>query len=194
MDGVAEFAEAVPVGLCAAAPTTGSRPTDLTGRTVANISKHSLSAGVTQGFAIGDPSGQHLAKLGKLTQLEVFRCQGFGTEGVLALKGMNLSRLTLRDLPNVDDRAMEVFDELPKLKRLYLHELTSVGDSGLSHLVALKSLELLDIWTVPQMTDATVEVIAANADNVAQYKAGKDKAFNALVDRKSTRLNSSHRT
>ena len=25
------------------------------------------------------------------------------------------------------------------------------------------------------------EVIAANADNVAQFKAGKDKAFNALV-------------
>ena len=25
------------------------------------------------------------------------------------------------------------------------------------------------------------EVVAANADNVAQYKAGKDKAFNALV-------------
>ena len=25
------------------------------------------------------------------------------------------------------------------------------------------------------------EVLAANADNVAQYKAGKDKAFNALV-------------
>ena len=25
------------------------------------------------------------------------------------------------------------------------------------------------------------EVIAANADNVAQYRAGKDKAFNALV-------------
>ena len=25
------------------------------------------------------------------------------------------------------------------------------------------------------------EVIAANPDNVAQYKAGKDKAFNALV-------------
>ena len=50
-------AEAVPVGLCAAAPTTGSRPTDLTGKTVANISKHSLSAGVTQGFAIGDTEG-----------------------------------------------------------------------------------------------------------------------------------------
>jgi aspartyl-tRNA(Asn)/glutamyl-tRNA(Gln) amidotransferase subunit B len=25
------------------------------------------------------------------------------------------------------------------------------------------------------------DVIAANADNVAQYKAGKEKAFNALV-------------
>lgn len=25
------------------------------------------------------------------------------------------------------------------------------------------------------------EVVAANADNVAQYKAGKEKAFNALV-------------
>jgi aspartyl-tRNA(Asn)/glutamyl-tRNA(Gln) amidotransferase subunit B len=25
------------------------------------------------------------------------------------------------------------------------------------------------------------EVLAANADNVAQFKAGKDKAFNALV-------------
>jgi aspartyl-tRNA(Asn)/glutamyl-tRNA(Gln) amidotransferase subunit B len=25
------------------------------------------------------------------------------------------------------------------------------------------------------------DVIAANADNVAQFKAGKDKAFNALV-------------
>ena len=50
-------AEAVPVGLCAAAPTTGSRPTDLTGKTVANISKHSVSAGVTQGFSIGDTEG-----------------------------------------------------------------------------------------------------------------------------------------
>ena len=25
------------------------------------------------------------------------------------------------------------------------------------------------------------EVLAGNADNIAQYKAGKDKAFNALV-------------
>ncbi len=120
-----------------------------------------LDSLLIQDFQITDQSGPHLAKLGKLTQLEIFRCQGFGTEGVLALKGMNLTRLTLRDLPNIDDRAMEVFDDLPKLKRLYLHEITSVGDSGLKHLAALKSLELLDIWTVPQMTDATVDVIVA---------------------------------
>ena len=113
-----------------------------------------------QDFVITDQSGPHLAKLGKLSQLEIFRCQGFGSEGVLALKGMGLTRLTLRDLPNVDDRAMEVFGELPKLKKLYLHELPSVGDSGLKNLGALEALELLDIWTVPQMTDATIDVIA----------------------------------
>jgi len=119
-----------------------------------------LESLLLQDFAITDQSGPHLAKLGKLSQLEVFRCQGFGSDGVLALKGMGLTRLTLRDLPNVDDRAMEVFDDLPKLRRLYLHELASVGDAGLMHLAALKSLELLDIWSVPQMTDATVDVIA----------------------------------
>lgn len=119
-----------------------------------------LDSLLIQDFQITDQSGPHLSKLGKLTQLEIFRCQGFGTEGVLSLKGMNLTRLTLRDLPNIDDRAMDVFDDLPKLKRLYLHEITSVGDSGLKHLASLKSLELLDLWTVPQMTDATVDVIA----------------------------------
>ena len=118
-----------------------------------------LESLLMQDFAVTDQSGPHLAKLGKLSQLEVFRCQQFGTEGVLALKGMGLTRLTLRDLPNIDDRAMEVLDDLPKLKRLYLHEIASVSDSGLKHLAAQKSLELLDIWTVPQMTDATVDVI-----------------------------------
>ena len=119
-----------------------------------------LESLLLQDFVITDQSGPYLAQLKKLSQLEIFRCQGFGTEGVLALKGMGLTRLTLRDLPNVDDRAMEVFDDLPQLRRLYLHELTSVGDGGLQHLAALKSLETLDIWTVPQMTDATVDVIA----------------------------------
>ena len=119
-----------------------------------------LESLLLQDFVITDQSGPHLAKLGKLSQLEVFRCQGFGSDGVMALKGMGLTRLTLRDLPNVDDRAMEVFGDLPKLRRLYLHELPTVSDAGLKQLSALKSLELLDIWTVPQMTDATVDVIA----------------------------------
>ncbi|MBC7817692.1 MAG: hypothetical protein IAG10_12435, partial [Planctomycetaceae bacterium] len=43
-----------------------------------------LDSLLMQDFGISDRSGPHLVKLGKLTQLEVFRCQGFGTEGVLA--------------------------------------------------------------------------------------------------------------
>jgi len=135
-----------------------------------------------QDFGITDQSGPQLAKLGKLTQFEVFRCQGFGTDGVLALKGMNLTRLTLRDLPNVDDRAMEVFDDLPKLRRLYLHELTSVGDSGLTHLAALKSLELLDIWTVPQMTDSTIDVIAT-LPNLKELSIRATGVTDATIDK-----------
>ena len=137
------------------------RSTSVTDSGLEYLSRNqTLDSLLMQDFGISDRSGPHLAKLGKLTQLEVFRCQAFGTEGVLALKGMGLTRLTLRDLPSIDDRAMEVFDDLPKLKRLYLHEITSIGDSGLNHLAALKSLELLDLWIVPQMTDATIDVIA----------------------------------
>ena len=121
----------------------------------------SLESLLMQDFNVSSQSGPHLAKLSKLTQLEIFRCQGFGSEGVLALKGMGLTRLTLRDLPNVSDPGMEVFTDLPKLRRLYLWELASVSDTGLKHLAALQSLEQLDLWSVPQMTDATVDVIVA---------------------------------
>jgi F-box/leucine-rich repeat protein 14 len=141
-----------------------------------------LESLLLQDFAITDQSGPHLAKLSKLSQLEVFRCQGFGTEGVLALKGLGLTRLTLRDLPNVDDRAMEVFDDLPKLRRLYLHELSSVSDSGLAHLANLKSLELLDIWTVPQMTNATVDVIAG-LPNLKELSIRVTEVTDAAVDK-----------
>ncbi len=165
------------------------RSTAVTDSGVEYLSRNqSLDSLLMQDFGVTDQSGPHLAKLGKLTQLEVFRCQGFGTEGVLALKGMNLSRLTLRDLPNVDDRAMEVFSDMPKLKRLYLHELTSVGDSGLQHLAALKSLELLDVWTVPQMSDATVDVIAAlpNLKELSIRATGvTDATINKLIGMKS---------
>ena len=142
----------------------------------------SLESLLMQDFNVTDQSGPHLAKLGKLSQLEVFRCQGFGSEGVLALKGLGLTRLTLRDLPNVDDRALEVFDDFPKLKRLYLHELSSVGDSGLKHLAALKSLELLDIWTVPQMTDATVDVIAT-LPNLKELSIRATGVTDATIDK-----------
>ena len=46
---------------------------------------------------------------------------------------------------------------------------------------------LIEAKGLKQMNDSGAlekivdEVIAANADNVAQYRAGKDKAFNALV-------------
>ncbi len=123
-----------------------------------------LDSLLLQDFIITDQGGAHLAKLPKLSQLEIFRCQGFGSEGVLALKGLGLTRLTLRDLPNVDDRALEVLAELPKLRRLYLHELSSVGDNGLAQLAKADALELLDIWSVPQMTDASIAVIAKLAN------------------------------
>ncbi|MFO0943505.1 MAG: hypothetical protein U0930_22445 [Pirellulales bacterium] len=124
------------------------------------ITAENLENLLIQDFIITGQSGQHLAALKKLKQLEIFRCQGFDSSGVLALKGMELDRLTLRDLPSVDDSAMEVLKELPKLKKLFLQELGSVSDEGLKNLAALKTLELLDIWAIPTISDATVDVIA----------------------------------
>lgn len=121
---------------------------------------HTLEALLMQDFAITNAAGPQLAKLSKLSALEIFRCQGFGSEGVLALAGMPLTRLTLRDLPNAGDPALAVLTSLPHLKRLYLHELASVGDEGLRHLASARELEVLDIWSLPKMTDATVAVIA----------------------------------
>jgi Leucine-rich repeat (LRR) protein len=120
----------------------------------------SLENLLVQDFVISGASGQHLAKLSKLKQLEIFRCQGFDSQGVLGLKGLGLERLTLRDLPAVDNQALTVLKDLPKLKRLFLHELETLTDQGLANLADVKSLEQLDIWTVSKLTDATVDVIA----------------------------------
>ncbi len=134
-----------------------------------------------QDFAITGQSGQHLAKLSKLSQLEIIRCQGFGNDGVLALKGMNLQRLTLRDLPVVDDSSMEVFKEMPKLKRLYIHEISGITDSGLANLAGTPTLELLDIWSVPGMTDASMDVIAA-LPNLKELSIRSTSISDAAID------------
>ena len=120
-----------------------------------------LESLLMQDFVITNDSGPHLAKLSKLSSLEVFRCQGFGTDGVLALAELPLTRLTLRDLPDVGDPALAVLAKLPRLKRLYLHELASLGDEGLRQLAAAQNLEVLDIWSLPKMTDASIDVIAS---------------------------------
>ena len=159
------------------------RSTAVTDFGVEHLSRSkTLDSLLMQDFVVTDQSGQHLAKLAKLTQLEIFRCQGFGSEGVLALKGMKLARLTLRDLPKVDDRALAVLADLPELRRLYLHEIASISDSGLQNLAALKSLEVLDIWSVPQMTDATVDVIAA-LPNLKELSIRSTGVTDAAVDK-----------
>lgn len=141
-----------------------------------------LESLLIQDFKITSQSGMYLAKLKKLTQLEIFRCQGFGSEGVLALKGLGLERLTLRDLPDVNDSAMEVFKDLPSLKRLYLHELSSVSDEGLRNLAPLQSLELLDVWNIPGVSDATVDVIA-QLPNLRELGIRSTRITDASIDK-----------
>lgn len=120
-----------------------------------------LDALLLQDFAITNASGPHLAALPGLSSLEIFRCQGFGSDGVLALAPLDaLERLMLRDLPEVGDGALAVLGDLPALERLALHELASVGDAGLAHLAAARRLETLDIWSMPKVSDASAAVIA----------------------------------
>ena len=110
-----------------------------------------------QDFVITGRSGEYIRQMEKLTSLIIFRCENFDSEGVLALKGLKLNRLTLRGLP-IDDSAMEVFQELPTIKRLYLQELSSITDDGMANVAFLKDLEILDIWEVP-ITDESLETI-----------------------------------
>ena len=111
-----------------------------------------------QDFAITGQAGQYIRQMENLTSLIIFRCENFDSSGVLELKGLKLNRLTLRGIP-MDDSGMEVFRDLPTLKRLYLHELFSVSDFGILNLVYLKDLEVLDIWEVP-IGDKSLETIA----------------------------------
>ncbi|MDR2440306.1 MAG: hypothetical protein LBE12_13180 [Planctomycetaceae bacterium] len=112
-----------------------------------------------QDFNITDRSGQFIRQFENLSNLIIMRCQGFGSSGILELKGMKLNRLTLRGLPSINDTGMEVFRELTTLKRLYLNELTSISDAGILNLVYLKDLDTLDIWEIP-ITDQALETIS----------------------------------
>ena len=67
-----------------------------------------------------------------------------------------------------NNAARQVFDALWSGEG---HEVDAVIESK-----GLKQMN--DSGALEQIID---EVIAANADNVAQFRAGKDKAFNALV-------------
>ncbi len=67
------------------------------------------------------------------------------------------------------------------MQRLNLHELDSISDEGLRNLGALKTLEVLDIWSVPQMTDATVDVIAA-LPNIKELSIRTTAVTDAAVD------------
>ena len=142
------------------------RSTVVTDEGMAQLAEsQSLESLLAQDFAITNASGAHLGAITGLTSLEIFRCQGMGSEGVLSLGALKkLNRLTLRDLPEVGDAGLAVLAALPELERLYLHELSSVGDVGLAHLAACKGLKVLDIWSVPTMSDASVKVIARLPD------------------------------
>jgi aspartyl-tRNA(Asn)/glutamyl-tRNA(Gln) amidotransferase subunit B len=65
---------------------------------------------------------------------------------------------------------------------------TNTATSSTDKAAALQQVDaVIDAKGLKQMNDSGAleaiidEVLAANPDNVAQYRAGKDKAFNALV-------------
>ncbi len=133
-----------------------------------------------QDFAISNQAGEYLKRFEKLNNLVVFRCNNFGSEGVLALKGLPLNRLTLRGLPSLDDTGTAVFRDLPQLKRLYLQELPSVSDAGMMNLVGLKDLEVLDIWMIP-LTDKSMETIS-KLTNLRELSIRTTNLTDAAVD------------
>jgi Leucine-rich repeat (LRR) protein len=113
-----------------------------------------------QDFTISDLAGEVLKNFPKLSSLIIYRCTNFGSNGLLSLQGKPLKRLTLRDLPAIDDDGLIAFRELSTLKRLYLQELDSVSDGGLRNLIYLKELETLEIRNMTLITDKTVESIS----------------------------------
>jgi aspartyl-tRNA(Asn)/glutamyl-tRNA(Gln) amidotransferase subunit B len=78
-----------------------------------------------------------------------------------------------------NNAAKQVFEALWTGKANFVAGSREDADRTVVVYIEAKSLrQLNDNAALSQMVD---EVIAANPDNVAQFKAGKDKAFNALV-------------
>ncbi len=133
-----------------------------------------------QEFSLTDQAGESLKKFKKLSSLILFRCGEFGSEGLLQLKGLPLSRLTLRGLDSLDDRGMGVFQDLPKLKRLYLVELGALTDAGFVNLPALKNLEVLEIEIIA-IGDESLKSIA-QLPNLKELKIGTTNITNAGIE------------
>ncbi|MDR2643979.1 MAG: hypothetical protein LBC74_14460 [Planctomycetaceae bacterium] len=113
-----------------------------------------------QDFSISDASGEEFKRFPKLSNLIIYRCTNFGSYGFQALQGTPLKRLTLRDLPGIDDASFDALRELSTLNRLYLQELGSLSDEGMRNLIYLKELETLEIKNMPIISDKTIESIA----------------------------------
>ncbi len=133
-----------------------------------------------QDFRITDQASESLKKFTKLNSLVLFRCSNFTSQGLLALKGLPLNRLTLRALPGVDDAGMAFFGDVPKLRRLYLQELPSVSDVGLTQLANLKDLEVLDIWAIP-MSNKSLETIG-KLENLRELSIRTTDITDAAID------------
>ena len=102
---------------------------------------------------------------------------GFDTIPVSATQlGALIARI--HDITISNNAAKDVFDTL----------WTNTATSSTDKAAALQQVDaVIDAKGLKQMNDSGAleaiidEVLAANPDNVAQYRAGKDKAFNALV-------------
>ncbi len=143
-------------------------------------SSQSLETIEAQDFMITNAAGQHFNAMPKLTRLDIFRCQGFGSDGVLALAGKPLVRLKLRDLPPMGNPGMAVLKELPGLKQLILHEIPSVDDKGLADIETLQKLELLDVWIVG-LGDATISKVA-KLPNLKTLSLRQTEITDAAID------------
>lgn len=140
----------------------------------------SLETLEVQDFTINDMSGPYFQAIPKLTRLDIFRCEGFGSEGVLALAGKPLIRLKLRGLPSLNDTGAAVLKDLPTLRQLILHEVPSVTDAGLKDIDTLKNLELIDFWIVSS-GDETVKRIA-QLPNVKSLSLRETEITDASID------------